>query len=124
MANPEPFNIRADRITARFNPPVTRVNGFALLDEIPADIPLQVLAENQFDIFAQVALISLQVNHIIRHLINDLLSHFALETYRINGHDPAFEHQQGQRFRDGRDLIGFVIDLALSKNGFLFTGPS
>ena len=46
MANPEPFNIRADLIAARFNPPVIGVNGLALLDEIPADVPLQVLVEN------------------------------------------------------------------------------
>ena len=46
MANPEPFSIRAYLITARFNPLVIGVSGFALLDEIPADIPLQVLVEN------------------------------------------------------------------------------
>ena len=43
MAKPEPFNIRTDRIAARFNSLVIGVSGFALLDEIPADIPLQVL---------------------------------------------------------------------------------
>ena len=72
MANPEPFNIRADRITVRFNPPVIGAKDFALLDEIPADIPLQVLVEKQFDRFAQLTLISLHANHIIRYFINDL----------------------------------------------------
>ena len=47
MATPEPVNIRADRMTARFNPPVISVNGFDLRDEIPADIPLQVLGKNR-----------------------------------------------------------------------------
>ena len=65
MASPEPVNIRADRMSARFNPPVISVNGFDLRDEIPADIPLQVLVEKQFDIFTQFTLITLQVNQII-----------------------------------------------------------
>ena len=60
MASPEPVNIRADRMTARFNPPVISVNGFDLRDEIPADIPLQVLVEKPFDIFTQFSLITLQ----------------------------------------------------------------
>ena len=55
MASPEPANIRADRITARFNPPVISVNGFDLRDEILADIPLQELVEKPFDIFTQKA---------------------------------------------------------------------
>ena len=42
-------------MTARFNPPVISVNGLDLRDEIPADIPLQVLVEKQFDIFTQKA---------------------------------------------------------------------
>ena len=65
MASPEPANIRADRITARFNPPVISVNGFDLRDEILADIPLQELVEKPFDIFTQFTLITLQVNQII-----------------------------------------------------------
>ena len=65
MATPEPVNIRADRMTARFNPPVISVNGFDLRDGIPADIPLQVLVEKPFDIFTQFTLITLQVNQII-----------------------------------------------------------
>ena len=65
MATPEPVNIRADRMTARFNPPVISVNGFDLRDGNPADIPLQVLVEKQFDIFTQFVLITLQVNQII-----------------------------------------------------------
>ena len=65
LAIPEPINIRADRMTARFNPPVIGVNGFALLDEIPTDIPLQVFVEKQFDIFRQFTLVSLQANQII-----------------------------------------------------------
>ena len=52
MASPEPANIRADRITARFNPPVISVNGFDLRDEILADGPLQMLVEKPFDIYA------------------------------------------------------------------------
>ena len=52
-------------MTARFNPPVISVNGFDLRDEIPADIPLQVLVEKPFDIFTQFTLITLQVNQII-----------------------------------------------------------
>ena len=62
MATPEPVNIRADRMTARFNPPVISVNGFVLLDGIPADILLQVLVKKQFDIFTQFTLITLQAN--------------------------------------------------------------
>ena len=65
MASPEPANIRADRITARFNPPVISVNGFDFRDEILADIPLQDLVEKPFDIFTQFTLITLQVNQII-----------------------------------------------------------
>ena len=65
MASPEPANIRADRMTARFNPPVISVNGFDLRDEILADIPLQMLVEKPFDIFTQFTLITLQVNQII-----------------------------------------------------------
>ena len=68
MANPEPFNIRADRIMARLNPPVFDVNGLALLGEIPGDIPLQVLVEKQFDIVTLFAPISLQADHINRLL--------------------------------------------------------
>ena len=124
MAILEPFNIRADRISARFYPAVIAINGFAFLDEVPADTPLPVPVEKQLDIFAQFTLISFQANHIIRLLINDLLANFALTSHRINGHDRAFENQQCQQFRDGRDLIGFVIDLALSKDEFLATGPS
>ena len=52
MASPEPANIRADRMTARFNPPVISVNGFDLRDEILADGPLQMLVEKPFDIYA------------------------------------------------------------------------
>ena len=61
MASPEPANIRADRMTARFNPPVISVNGFDLRDEIPADIPLQLLVEKPFDIFTQFTLITLRL---------------------------------------------------------------
>ena len=53
MASPEPVNIRADRMSARFNPPVISVNGFDLRDEILADIPLQILVEKQFYIFTK-----------------------------------------------------------------------
>ena len=42
MAIPEPSNIRADPMAARFNSPVICVNGFELLDEIPANIPPQL----------------------------------------------------------------------------------
>ena len=58
MAILEPFSIRAGQISARFNPSVIAVNGFACLDEVPADTLLPVLFEKQFDIFAQVTLIS------------------------------------------------------------------
>ena len=88
-------------MTARFNPPVIGVNCFALPDEIPADIPLQVIVEKQFDIFTQFTLFAIRENHIIRLLINDLLGNFALAPHCINGHDPAFELQQCQQFRDG-----------------------
>ena len=54
MATPEPVNIRAARMTARFNPHVISVNGFDLRDGIPADIPLQVLVEKPFDIFTNL----------------------------------------------------------------------
>ena len=124
MASPEPANIRADRITARFNPPVISVNGFDLRDEILADIPLQELVEKPFDIFTQFTLITLQVNQIIGFFFFDFFANFALAPHRINGHDCAFDIQQFQQFRDRRDLIGFVIDLTLSDNEFLATGPS
>ena len=62
MATPEPVNIRADRMTARFNPPVISVNGFDLRDGIPADIPLQVLVEKPFDIFTQGSIRVLYAN--------------------------------------------------------------
>ena len=124
MAIPESVNIRADRMTARFNPPVISVNDFELSDEIPADIPLYVFVEKQFDIFTKFTLITLQDNQIIRLLITGFFANFALDTHRINGHDRAFDLQQFQQFRDGRDLIGFVIRLALSEKEFLITGPS
>ena len=111
-------------MSARFNPPVISVNGFELRDEIPADIPLQVLVEKPFDIFTQFTLITLQVNQIIGFFFFDFFANFALELHRINGHDRAFDPQQFQQFRDGRDLIGFVIDLTLSENELLATGPS
>ena len=60
MVIAEPINFRADRMTARFSPPVISVDSFDLVDEIPADIPLQVLGEKQFDIFTQFSLITLQ----------------------------------------------------------------
>ena len=110
MASPEPANIRADRITARFNPPVISVNGFDLRDEILADIPLQDLVEKPFDVFTQFTLITLQVNQIIGFFFFDFFANFALAPHRINGHDCAFDIQQFQQFRDRRDLIGFVID--------------
>ena len=91
MAKPEPFNIRADRIAARFNSPVIGVSGFALLDEIPADIPLQVLVKKHFGIFTQLTRIPLKANHINRPLIEDLTANFALASHRVNGHDRAFE---------------------------------
>ena len=40
MAILEPFNIRANPISARFNPPVIAAGGFTFLDEVPADTPL------------------------------------------------------------------------------------
>ena len=106
-------------MTAGFNPPVISVNGFDLPDEVPADIPLQVLVEKQFDIFTQFTLITLQANEIIKLFINDLMANFALAPHRINGHDRAFDVQQFQQFQDGSDLIGFIINLALSENEFL-----
>ena len=124
MATAEPVDIRADRMTARFNPPVISVNGFDLRDEIPSDIPLQVLGEKQLDIFTQTTLITLQADQKINLFIIDYLADYALAPHRINGHGRAFDVQQFQQFRDGRDLIGFVIDLTLSKNEFLVTGPS
>ena len=54
MASPEPANIRADRITARFNPSAISVNGFDLRDEILADISLQDIVEKPFDIFCAI----------------------------------------------------------------------
>ena len=72
--------IRADRMTARFNPPVISVNGFDLRDEIPADIPLQVLVEKQFDIFTQFTLITLQSNQIISLFIIDGFANFCVGT--------------------------------------------
>ena len=65
MASPEPVNIRADRMSARFNPPVVSVNGFDCRDEILADIALQVLVEKPFDIFTHFTLITLQISQII-----------------------------------------------------------
>ena len=124
MAILEPINFRADRITVRFNPPVISVNGFEMRDKIPADIPLLVLVEKPFDIFTKFTLITLQANHIISLFIIDFLANFTLTPHCINGHDRAFDAQQFQQFRDGRDLIGFVIDFALSENEFLVTGPS
>ena len=124
MASPEPANIRADRITARFNPPVISVNGFDLRDEILADISLQDIVEKPFDIFTQFTLITLQVNQIIGFFFFNFFANFALAPHRINGHDCAFDIQQFQQFRDRRDLIGFVIDLTLSENEFLATDSS
>ena len=123
MASAEPANIRADRITARFNPSVISVNGFDLRDEILADISLQDIVEKPFDIFTQFTLITLQVNQIIGFFFFDFFANFALAPHRINGHDCAFD-KQFQQFRDRRDLIGFVIDLTLSDNEFWATGPS
>ena len=80
MASPEPANIRTDRITARFNPPVISVNGFDLRDEILADIPLPDLVEKPFDIFTQFTLITLQVNQIIGFFFFDFFCKFRVGT--------------------------------------------
>ena len=83
-----------------------------------------MLFKKQFDISTQFTLIAIQVNLIISLSIKYLLANFSLPPHRANGHNRAFELQQFQQFRDGRDLIGFVIDLALSKNEFLVTGQA
>ena len=80
MASPEPVSIRADRITARFNPPVISVNGFDFRDEILADIPLQDIVEKPFDIFTQFTLITLQVNQIIGFFFFRLFCKFRVGT--------------------------------------------
>ena len=100
------------------------INGFAFLDELPADIALRMFIREQFDIVAQAPLIALQTDHIISLLIDDLPANPALTSHRVNGHDSALECQERQQPGDRCDLIRLVVDLALPRDKLLIAGQA
>ena len=81
-----------------------------------------LLGHEEFDIFAQRALITLQGQDIIGFLVHDLLGDGTLATHRVDGDDGAFDVHHLEQLGNGDDLVGLFGDLDLSEHQALTRG--
>ena len=71
----------------------------------------------------QRRLVVLDLQHIVRLLRHDGLGDLLLAAHRIDGHGVAFEVEQFQQLRDGRDLVGLLVHRELAEEEPRFGGP-
>ena len=119
MALLKPGDVRGDRADACFDPAMIAVGcGVnALGDE-------GFVVEKQADIAMQGWLIALERQHVIAALIDNLVCDCALAIECIRRDDRPLQRQQVQKFRNGRDLIGFAIHGKLAQHKPLIRRPS
>src|SRR5271156_1744164 len=70
-----------------------------------------------------LSLVRLQRHEIISLFLEDLGSNRPLASHRIQCDNAALDVEHIEQFRDRRDLVGFVSDLALAKYQAAITGP-
>ena len=61
-------------------------------------------------------MIALESEKILSTLIDDLRCDFFLASHSIDRNNATFDFQNCQQFRNGRDLVGFVVHLHLAKH--------
>jgi hypothetical protein len=70
-----------------------------------------------------LSLVRLERHEIISLFLEDLGGNRPLAPHRIQCDDAALDVEHIEQFRDRRDLVGFVADLALAKHQAVITGP-
>jgi hypothetical protein len=96
------------------------------LDEVvfqTREIVAQGILKQRNDGFMDNALVALKSQHIVGVLTNDLGSDGDLCSDRIDRYDTTRQFENTQQFRNGRDLIGLIIDLHLTQNQAVGYGP-
>ena len=79
--------------------------------------------EEQLDVVAQRALITLQSEHVIGVILDDLSRDLLLASHRVDGHRRTFQRQQLQEIGDRCDLVRLLRDFDLSEHETLSRTP-
>ena len=73
--------------------------------------------------FVQGRMIAFQGEHVISLLVNDLAGYRGLAAHGGTRHDAAFQGEQPEEFRDGRDFIGMGLGFELAEHQLGFGHP-
>ena len=71
----------------------------------------------------QVRMVGLEIEYVISLRIDDGFGDGLLTPHGINGDDAAFQSEELQQLRDGRDLVGFFVRLYLPQQHAVLTRP-
>src|SRR5450432_1041903 len=100
---------------------------FRLFIELMQDIPKSIFSRKKkaiFDILIQGSLIVFERQGVVSLLLDDLSRNGSLCSHGINRDDTPFKNEKLQEFRNGGNLIGFLIHRNLREHHPVFTGPS
>ncbi len=81
-----------------------------------------LLGGEEFDVFAQRALVAFQGENVVGRLIDHLLRDVALAAHRIDSDDRPFDRQHVEKLRDCHDLIGLLRHFDLTEHEALARG--
>jgi hypothetical protein len=75
-----------------------------------------LLADEEFDVITQRALITLQGQDVVRLLVDDFSGDLALAAYGVDGDAGALDDQHVQELGNGDDLVRFLRHLDLTEH--------
>ena len=82
-----------------------------------------ILFKIQGDVLHKALLVPFHLQDIVRFLIYDFFRYLLLGPHGIYCHHTAFQAQNVQQFRDGLNLVCFLIHLQLPQHKGRLTGP-
>ena len=105
------FGFRDQPIPPGFDAPVTFLDGLVTIMRHILEVDLLRVRDEALHILQQGALITLECQYVVASLVNNSLDNLGLAAHRINGDDAPLDYQHLQQFRDGRDLVRFLVYL-------------
>ena len=116
VAVSQPFDICADGILPDLQATMIFSRGGVTKDSGIGEIPGFLFREKKLHVVTQCALVALQSEDIIGVTVDNPGGDIFLATHGINSDDGTVQRQQVEQVGDRRDLIGFVIHLALTED--------
>ena len=107
----KPVDIAGGKILSGFDTTVVSIDGFERLEGAIGRV-----LEEQGDVFVEPLLVVFDLEDVIGLFFDDGVGDFFLTAHGIDGDNGAFQGKGFDQFRDGGNLIGFVVGFELAQH--------